>query len=313
MSEEKVLKPKSFRINDETAEAFKKISIEIGGNQQEALSKLIEAYEFQRGKAVLTEKKADIEKFEKHATVLTRMYMDCLEDNQNITEIVRSEFEAQLQSKDQIIQDLQSQLATTKQLKEQSTAKAKGFADENARLNAYIKSLEEEFNSKTDDMQSMLTDKESLNKVLTDTCNSLKAKVTELEKETAEISNMRSNIADLTSERNKLASSKNELENSLKSLNAVYEKEIADLKKHEADALEHCREQLTLEQKKKILKLQQEYHEQIQQIKEKKQDEIDKYQKIYFELLKKIELQRNSERNNIEKSNNEELNHTKEE
>lgn len=57
MSDEKILKPKSFRITDETAEAFKQISTEIGGNQQEALAKLIEAYEFQKGKAILTEKK----------------------------------------------------------------------------------------------------------------------------------------------------------------------------------------------------------------------------------------------------------------
>ena len=63
MAESKELKPKSFRINDETAEKFKEISMNIGGNQQETLSKLIEAYEFQAGKAVLTEKKADIEQF----------------------------------------------------------------------------------------------------------------------------------------------------------------------------------------------------------------------------------------------------------
>ena len=49
MSDEKILKPKSFRITDETADAFKQISAEIGGNQQEALAKLIETYEFQKG------------------------------------------------------------------------------------------------------------------------------------------------------------------------------------------------------------------------------------------------------------------------
>ena len=59
MSENKELKPKSFRIDDETAEKFKEISSAIGGNQQQTLAKLIEAYEFQSGKAVLTDKKAD--------------------------------------------------------------------------------------------------------------------------------------------------------------------------------------------------------------------------------------------------------------
>ena len=60
MADDKVLKPKSFRIDDETAERFKEISASIGGNQQETLAKLIEAFEFQSGKAILTEKKADI-------------------------------------------------------------------------------------------------------------------------------------------------------------------------------------------------------------------------------------------------------------
>lgn len=57
MADGKESKPKSFRINDETAEKFKEISNTIGGNQQETLTKLIEAFEFQSGKAVLTEKR----------------------------------------------------------------------------------------------------------------------------------------------------------------------------------------------------------------------------------------------------------------
>ena len=107
MADDKVLKPKSFRIDDETADKFKEISAAIGGNQQETLAKLIEAFEFQSGKAILTEKKADIEQFEKYVTAITRMYMSSLEDNQNITETVRTEFDALLKSKDATIQDLQ--------------------------------------------------------------------------------------------------------------------------------------------------------------------------------------------------------------
>ena len=52
MADGKELKPKSFRIDEATAERFKEISGQIGGNQQETLAKLIEAYEFQSGKAI---------------------------------------------------------------------------------------------------------------------------------------------------------------------------------------------------------------------------------------------------------------------
>ena len=177
MADGKELKPKSFRINDETADKFKEISANIGGNQQETLAKLIEAYEFQAGKATLTDKKADIEQFEKYVNALVRMFMGSLEDNQNITDTVRTEFDAQLKSKDTTIQDLQSQLTVAKQLKEEAITRAKAHADENARLNGVIDSLNTEYNSKMDDMQSMLADKDSLNKALTDSCNDLKHKV----------------------------------------------------------------------------------------------------------------------------------------
>ena len=121
MGDSKELKPKSFRIDDTTADKFKEIATQIGGNQQETLAKLIEAYEFQGGKAVLTEKKADIEQFERYVNALTRMFMGSLEDNQNITATVRTEFEAQLKSKDAVIQDLQEKLTVAKQLKEEAT------------------------------------------------------------------------------------------------------------------------------------------------------------------------------------------------
>ena len=217
MSDEKILKPKSFRITDETADAFKQISAEIGGNQQEALAKLIETYEFQKGKAILTEKKADIDQFEQYITILTRMYMSSLEDNQNITTTVRTEFEALLQSKDQTIQDLQAQLTAAKQLKEASAAKAKGFSDENTRLNDYIESLKTEYSSKTNDLQAQLTDKDSLNRALTDSCNDLKNKLNALQEEHKEFSSIRSKLAELTDKCTKLEHSKAEAEKALKS------------------------------------------------------------------------------------------------
>ena len=177
MADERILKPKSFRIDDETADRFKEIAGNIGGNQQETLAKLIEAWEFQNGKAVLTDKKTDIEQFEKYVTALTRMFMGSLEDNQNITETVRTEFEAVLKSKDTTIQDLQVQLTGARQLKEDAVKQVKDYADENMELKKNIDSLEKKFDSKVGDLQEMLDDKENLNKALTDSCNDLKKKV----------------------------------------------------------------------------------------------------------------------------------------
>ena len=249
MADDKALKPRSYRINDETAEKIKEIAASIGGNQQETLAKLIEAYEFQSGKAVLTEKKSDIEQFEKYVNAIIRMYMGSLEDNQNITETVRTEFDALLQSKDAVIQDLQSRLVSANQSKEEAVSKAKVYEDENKTLSGNIEKLQKEYTQKTNDLQSMLLDKESLNKALTDSCNELKLKLDAL----------RERIADLIQERDK----------------ALKQVEYGE------EAISSLREKLQLEHEKTILELERKYHEE-------KQAEVDKYQKKYFELLEKM-------------------------
>lgn len=134
------LRPRSFRIDEETAEKFKKICLEAGLNQQDALAKLIESYELQAGKAVLTEKRDEIEVFERYTSILIQKYMSALEDNQNIKETVRTEFSAQLRSKDELISDLQQQKKEAEEAKQQAAADAKKATKEADQLR---KQLEE--------------------------------------------------------------------------------------------------------------------------------------------------------------------------
>lgn len=291
MADGKELKPKSFRIDDETAEKFKEISNTIGGNQQETLAKLIEAFEFQSGKAILTEKKADIEQFEKYITAITRMFMGSLEDNQNITETVRTEFDALLKSKNTTIQDLQEKLTVAKQLKEDATLKARTHADENARLNSVIDSLNNEYNSKMDDMQSMLSDKDSLNKALTDSCNDLKAKIEGMKEAAEQSAILRKELDQLKQEHEKVIREQSDLEKQMQQEQTAHKKTVSELKQHEADALERLKEQLQLAQDKAILQIEKSYQEQMQKLKTDKQAEVDKYQQKYFDLLEQMKTQ----------------------
>ncbi len=291
MSDGKELKPKSFRIDDKTAEKFKEISNAIGGNQQETLAKLIEAFEFQSGKAILTEKKADIEQFEKYITAITRMFMGNLEDNQNITETVRAEFDALLKSKDATIQDLQDKLTTAKQLKEDATLKARTHADENARLNKVIDSLNNEYNSKMDDMQSMLSDKNSLNKALTDSCNDLKAKLEGMKESAEQSMTLREELEQLKKEHEKTVREQSDLKKQIQQEQAAHKKDVSELKRHEETALERLKEQLQIAQDKAILQIEKSYQEQIQRLKADKQTAVDKYQQKYFDLLEQMKNQ----------------------
>ena len=289
MAESKELRPRSFRIDDETAERIKEISNTIGGNQQETIAKLIEAYEFQSGKAVLIEKKADIEQFEKYITAITRMFMGSLEDNQNISETVRTEFDALLTSKDAVIQDLQEKLTVAKQVKEDATLKARTHADENARLNSVIDSLNNEYNSKMEDMQSMLSDKDNLNKALTDSCNDLKSKIERMKEAAAKSSALKKELEQLKQEHEKIILKQSDLEKQMQQEQAAHAQTVLHLKQHEADALERQKEQLQIAQEKAVLQVEKSYQKQIQKLMAEKQAEADRYQQKYFSLMEQIQ------------------------
>ena len=290
MADGKELKPRSFRIDDTTIEKFKEISNIIGGNQQETLAKLIESFEFQSGKAVLTEKKADIEQFEKYITAITRMFMGSLEDNQNITETVRTEFDALLTSKDAVIQDLQEKLTAAKQVKEDATLKARTHADENARLHEVIDSLNNEYNTKMDDMQSMLSDKDNLNKALTDSCNELKAKIEGIRESAEQSAAFKKELEQLKREHEKIILKQSDLEKQMQQEQAAHAQTVSELKQHEADALERQKEQSQIVQDRALLQIEKSYQTQIQKLKADKQAEVDRYQQKYFELLEQLKI-----------------------
>ena len=289
MADNKELKPKSFRIDDETAEKFKEIASSLGGSQQETLAKLIESFEFQQGKAVLTEKKTDIEQFEKYVSCLTRMFMGALEDNQNITETVRTEFDALLKSKDSIIQDLQEKLTVAKQLKDEATTRAKAHADENEDLKQDIEQLNTEYNSKINAMQDMLMDKDNLNKALTSACNDLKTKVEQMNTDIEQLKEIRQELDSLKKEYDKLENTYKSLESNFSYEKTKYEQNITQIQKHENEVLEHMKEQEQIKLDKTVLELEKQHQKQIQELKEHQQTEIDKYQQKYLTLLEQME------------------------
>lgn len=295
MAEGKELKPKSFRIDDETAEKFKEISSAIGGNQQQTLAKLIETYHFQAGKAILTNKRDDIDQFEKYISCLTNMYMRSLEDNQNITDSVRTEFDALLNSKDTIIQNLQSELATARQLKEEAVIKAKTYIEENARLNSLLDRQEEEYRTRLNDLQDMLTDKDSLNKALIDSCNNLKSKIEGMKESLELASSIQEKLEQLKKKYEKVTQEHANLEQRMRQEQEIHSKSIADLQQHEKDALNQLREQSQLAVEKAILETECEHQEQVQKIKKQHQTEVDEYQQRYLSLLEQIQLKHEKE------------------
>ena len=293
MADDKALKPKSFRINDDTAEKFKQIATTLGGNQQETLAKLIEAFEFQQGKTVLTDKKADIETFESYVTALTRMFMTSLEDNQNAKELVRTEFDALLKSKDTVLQELQEKLIVAKQLQEQATDKAKALTDENAALDNRLSTLESKYDNDISNLKEMINDKENLNNILTDSCADLKTKIENLQEEHTAYISLTKELEEVNLEKENLSKDITNLQYELKEFKNSSERELEALKQHEKDSLERSKQQHQIVMDKALLELEKKYQDEIQNLKSQKQQEIDTYQKKYFELLEKQQLVKN--------------------
>lgn len=242
------LRPRSFRIDEETAEKFKKICIEAGLNQQDALAKLIESYELQAGKAVLTEKRDEIEQFERYTSILIQKYMGALEDYQNVKETVRTEFNALIHSKNGLIEDLQQQKKATEEAMKQATAEAKKATDEADQLRKDL----EETQKRCEDLKDSLEDKNQLNKALKADKDRLEAQVNFLEADQQQMEALRK-----------------ELE-AVKEAKQAAEKQLKEQQAAGKKALEDLREKMEIDKERAVLdaekRLQKEYEEQLREI-----------------------------------------------
>lgn len=288
------LKPKSFRINDETAKKFKEISNTIECSQQETLAKLIEAYEFQSGKAVLTNKRADIEQFERYVNGLTRMYMASLEENQSLAETVRTEFDALLKSKDDVIQDLQKRIKTGKEQEEKAGLKAKACEEENAALKKELETYKNNSNTRMESLKTMLIDKDNLNQSLSDTCNNLKLKINSLEQEAQKAPALEKALSSMEQKYEQAQKDRVFWEKEAERIAALGEDTLHKLEQHEKDLLKQQKEEAALALEKAVLEIEKKYQNEILELKEQKFKEADNYQKKYFQLLERIQEEKDA-------------------
>ena len=121
MNEEKK-QPRGIRLTEDIFNKFKNIVEDLGGDQQQALAKLMEVYELEKGQEVLPEMRESIETFEGYVFAAVGMYRQVLEKCQDMKALVRTEYDTMLRSKDTIIQELQEKLETAKEVVEKTEA-----------------------------------------------------------------------------------------------------------------------------------------------------------------------------------------------
>lgn len=265
MEDSRALKPKSFRIDDETAQKFKEISNTIGESQQETMRILLNAYHMQQEKAGLSEHKASLDAFESHSTALNSLFVQILQENHSMRESVMQEFAATLNSKDSVIQDLQGQLTAAKQKKESAEAQATALSEKNQTLT-----------EENTHLQSALADKEALNIALNDSCSHLKLKCESLEAEARQTEALR----EIQGRYDDLLKKNESLEIKMQQEKAMHE-----------DAIKHLKAQAQLDKDKTMLKLEKAHQESLQKFKAEKQAEVEMYQKRYADLLLQLQGQ----------------------
>ena len=104
------LKTRSFRVSEEVSTKLKELC-ENFDNQNSALSALLNAYEVQNARAVLTDRQTDIADYDTHIQAIQSAFLRSLEINENAEKRIKTEFINLLNSKDQTIVQLQTEKA----------------------------------------------------------------------------------------------------------------------------------------------------------------------------------------------------------
>jgi peptidoglycan hydrolase CwlO-like protein len=266
-------KVRSFRADEETFEKFKTLANEEFGNQGQCLASLISLYETEKSKAVLVERKTEIENFQAHANKIIEMFLMSLQLNEDAEERIRSEFEHLLNSKDRIITDLQTkeqELNTSNELYKET---AKEAEQENYRLLNQISELEKHISKQNREYEIALADKDSLNKALTDSCNDKKIEIEELKTRLSETLFRLSKLDEIEDQNNKLATENSRL--------------VAEIEKQ--------KEYLVLEKERAILSAEKEHQKELKEVQVQHQKEL----KGYIGQIEKLQEQRNNTINEI--------------
>jgi hypothetical protein len=104
-----ILRGRTIRTSNEAYEKFRQIAQENFESQGQCFSTLINLYELEQGKAVLADRKMEIENFQMHINALLNMFVNSLQMNEDAEERVKASIQDVLNTKDRTIVELQKE------------------------------------------------------------------------------------------------------------------------------------------------------------------------------------------------------------
>jgi len=142
---ENLIKPATFRLNEDDINKFKDFAAQNSLNQQEAFTSLLNTLELNNAKSALGDRAKSIEVFQTTVNSLVKFYINSLEENTTAEERIREELSQQISTKDNTIsalyeqvQDLKNERDSLKNQISELEDKNKLLADKNDKLEADI-------------------------------------------------------------------------------------------------------------------------------------------------------------------------------
>lgn len=246
------IKQTNFRIDQESADAFRKFCEENGMNQAKGFDHMMQVMELDRAKAMLPTSSKDIEEFEMYVKKVMAAYLKSVEDYNMARESAKEEYASALDSKDKTIASLQEKvekLVEEKKSAEQTATSAAAAAAQAIKESATAKEQAETASKLADEKDktiSTLADKLSIAEGKADGYDALKqseetarGKIIELQKDMERLQ--------AESERT-LKAAQDEAERNFKAAQEAASRELASLKKDHATEIR----ELNTEMERKI-------------------------------------------------------------
>jgi len=260
-----IIKPATFRLNEDDINRFKEFASQNSLNQQEAFTSLLNTLELNNAKSSLGGRSNSIEAFQTTVNNLVKFYINSLEENTTTEDRIREELSLQLITKDKTILDHQNKLQEFKDGKVILDDNIANLSDKNKELQDQLSKVQNDIKDKDKYIDNL----RQQNELLTNTLNEYK--------EYKEI-NIKLDI-----DNKELKSENITLNNS--------NKQLEDKIKNDADMLEFYKNQIQ-EQKeetkvlnKSMLEKEIEYKANIKEIEEKNNKQIVELEKTFKERL----------------------------
>lgn len=157
------IKQTNFRIDQDTADIFRKFCEENGMNQAQGFDHVMQIVEMDRAKAVTPERATEIEEFERYVKGIMGAYLTSIEINNSAEERIKERFESSLVRKDKTIDELREKTEVLQEEKKKALLEKEQAEKEKEALNERMKT----WLSQMESIKKAAENQEKVNAMLT--------------------------------------------------------------------------------------------------------------------------------------------------